>query len=66
MQKARARLGKVFIYMRDPNIAIENEGPNELMGKGIPVEDFHPEFADKIRQNLLWKVMAEVQGYGWI
>jgi len=48
----KARLGKVFIGIRDPDIDIENEGANELMARGIPVEDFHPEIADKIRQSL--------------
>jgi ATP-dependent DNA helicase RecG len=48
----KARLGKVFIGIRDPDIDIENEGANELIAKGILVEDFHPEIADKIRESL--------------
>lgn len=48
----KARLSKVFIGIRDPDIDIENEGANELIAKGIQVEDFHPEVADKIRASL--------------
>ena len=48
----KARLGKVFIGIRDPDIDIENEGVNELIAKGIQVEDFHSEIADKIRESL--------------
>jgi len=48
----KARLGKVFIGIRDPDIDIENEGADELIRKGIEVEDFHPEIADKIRASL--------------
>ena len=48
----KARLGKVFVGIRDPDIDIENEGVNELIAKGIEVEDFHSEIADKIRVSL--------------
>lgn len=48
----KARLAKVFIGIRDPDIDIENEGANELISKGIEIEDFHPEVADKIRKSL--------------
>jgi ATP-dependent DNA helicase RecG len=48
----KARLAKVFIGIRDPDIDIENEGANELIKNGIQVEDFHPEIADKIRESL--------------
>jgi len=48
----KARLSKVFIGIRDPDIDIENEGANELIAKGIIVEDFHTEIADKIRKSL--------------
>lgn len=48
----KARLGKVFIGIRDPDIDIENEGANELIKNGIQVEDFHPEIADKVRESL--------------
>jgi ATP-dependent DNA helicase RecG len=48
----KARLSKVFIGIRDPDIDIENEGANELIGKGIIVEDFHSDIADKIRASL--------------
>lgn len=48
----KARLSKVFIGIRDPDIDIENEGANELIAKGILVEDFHSEIADKIRESL--------------
>jgi ATP-dependent DNA helicase RecG len=48
----KARLGKIFIGIRDPDIDIENEGVNELISKGILVEDFHSDIADKIRISL--------------
>ncbi len=48
----KARLGKVFIGIRDPDIDIENEGANELIAKGIQVEDFHSDISDKIRESL--------------
>ncbi|MDR0830970.1 MAG: hypothetical protein LBN95_12815 [Prevotellaceae bacterium] len=48
----KARLGKVFIGIRDPNVDIENKGANFLISQGIEVEDFNPEIADKIRENL--------------
>lgn len=48
----KARLAKVFIGIRDPDIDIENEGANELITKGIIVEDFHTEIAEKIRLSL--------------
>lgn len=48
----KARLAKVYIGIRDPDIDIENEGANELIAKGIAVEDFHSEIADKIRSSL--------------
>jgi ATP-dependent DNA helicase RecG len=48
----KARLGKVFVGIRDPDIDIENEGVNELIAKGITVEDFHSEIAGKIRDSL--------------
>jgi ATP-dependent DNA helicase RecG len=48
----KARLSKVFIGIRDPDIDIENEGANELIAKGIQVEDFHSDVADKIRESL--------------
>jgi ATP-dependent DNA helicase RecG len=48
----KARLSKVFIGIRDPDIDIENEGANELIEKGIVVEDFHSDIADKIRASL--------------
>lgn len=48
----KARLGKVYIGIRDPDIDIENEGANELIAKHIEVEDFHSDVADKIRESL--------------
>jgi ATP-dependent DNA helicase RecG len=48
----KARLAKVFIGIRDPDIDIENEGANELIAKSIIVEDFHSEIAEKIRLSL--------------
>lgn len=48
----KARLSKVFIGIRDPDIDIENLGANELIEKGIEVEDFHSDIADKIRASL--------------
>lgn len=48
----KARLAKVYIGIRDPDIAIENEGANELISKGIVVEDFHSDIAEKIRLSL--------------
>ncbi|MEI6347771.1 MAG: ATP-binding protein [Bacteroidota bacterium] len=48
----KARLAKVFIGIRDPDIDIENEGANELIAKRIIVEDFHSEIAEKIRLSL--------------
>ena len=48
----KARLSKVFIGIRDPDIDIENEGANELIENGIIVKDFDPEIADKIRTSL--------------
>lgn len=48
----KARLSKVYIGIRDPDIDIENEGAGELIAKGIVVEDFHSVIADKIRLSL--------------
>lgn len=48
----KARLAKVYIGIRDPDIDIENEGANELISKGIIVEDFHSDIAEKIRLSL--------------
>jgi len=48
----KARLAKVYIGIRDPDIAIENEGANELISKGIIVEDFHSDIAERIRLSL--------------
>jgi len=48
----KARLAKVYIGIRDPDIDIENEGANELISKGIIVEDFHFDIAEKIRLSL--------------
>jgi ATP-dependent DNA helicase RecG len=48
----KARIGKVFIGIRDPNVDVENKGAEKLMSKRIEVEDFHPEVADKIRESM--------------
>lgn len=48
----KARLGKIFVGIRDPDIDIENQGVNQLLENDILVEDFHPEIADKIRESL--------------
>ena len=48
----KARLAKVYVGIRDPDIDIENEGANELIAKGIIVEDFHSDLAEKIRLSL--------------
>lgn len=48
----KARLSKVYVGMRDPDIDIENEGVNELINNGISVADFDSEITDKIRKSL--------------
>lgn len=48
----KARLAKVYVGIRDPDIDIENEGVKELIKEGIEVEDFHSTVADKIRESL--------------
>jgi len=48
----KARIGKVFVGMRDPDIDIENEGVKELLKNSIEVEDFPSEIAAKIRLSL--------------
>ncbi len=48
----KARLAKVYVGMRDPDIDIENLGVNELIEKKIEVIDFLPEISAKIRQSL--------------
>lgn len=48
----KARISKVYVGMRDPDIDIENEGANELIKNKIEVEDFPPEIGDKIRNSL--------------
>ncbi|GHT39545.1 hypothetical protein AGMMS49965_05870 [Bacteroidia bacterium] len=48
----KARLGKVFIGIRDPNVDVENKGAEKLMSKGIEVKDFQPEIATKIRKSI--------------
>lgn len=48
----KARIGKVYVGMRDPDIDIENEGVNELLKNDIAVEDFPPEIGNKIRKSL--------------
>ncbi len=48
----KARLAKVFVGIRDPDIDIENEGVNEIISKGIEIEDFSPDIGDKIRVSL--------------
>ena len=53
----KARLARVYVGMRDPDIDIENFGVNELIDKKIEVIDFLPEISAKIRQSLkLFKV----------
>ena len=48
----KARLARVYVGMRDPDIDIENFGVNELIDKKIEVIDFLPEISAKIRQSL--------------
>lgn len=48
----KARLARVYVGMRDPDIDIENVGVNELIEKDIEVIDFLPEISSKIRQSL--------------
>lgn len=48
----KARIGKVYVGMRDPDIDIENEGVNELLKSNIIVEDFPSKIGYKIRESL--------------
>lgn len=48
----KSRIGKVYIGMRDPDIAIENEGANTLMAAQIEVHDFDPDISKQIRESL--------------
>lgn len=48
----KARIGKVYIGMRDPDIDIENEGANFLIENRIEVQYFPTDLNDKIRASL--------------
>lgn len=48
----KARLGKVYVGMRDPDIDIENQGVKFLIENKIEVIDFLAPIGDKIRKSL--------------
>jgi ATP-dependent DNA helicase RecG len=47
----KARIGTVYIGMRDPNPKVENEGVKFLIEKGIKVIDFPAHLEDEIRNS---------------
>lgn len=48
----KARIKKVYVGMRDPDIDIENQGVKKLLDAGIEVEDFPADLNQRIRLSL--------------